>query len=302
LLASSTKNKHRVGVICFLITRRIGCRNRHLFESTPQPVKSHGQPSKVNPWCQLIARQAYADFAGCSADELRAGSNRLVQFLDVYWSAPESVGVWFKSRQLKDTVYLVLRGIYADLQVTRLTLKSRPMASTYHVAGILGLCGVIRGRAQSGIKSPFPVPRFVLERAGIRRRVVQIKAIETEDMPRSAGIRGLYVNTWRQLESTHGINLSQPLASTYRAAGIRGLCGMFRGRAARGVPQPGRPSSQNPTPYTLHPPHYTLHTAPYTLRPAPHTLHPTPYTLHPTLSTLRPTPDTRHPTPDTRHP
>jgi len=36
---------------------------------------------------------------------------------------------------------------------------------------------------QSGIKSPFSGPGFVLALAGIRRRVVQIQVIEKDDLP-----------------------------------------------------------------------------------------------------------------------
>ena len=35
----------------------------------------------------------------------RVASNRLFQILDVYWRSPESGDVWYKSRQLKKTVW-----------------------------------------------------------------------------------------------------------------------------------------------------------------------------------------------------
>ena len=41
---------------------------------------------------------------------------------------------------------------------------------------------MFRGQSQSGIKSLFPVPRFGLELTGIRRSVVQFKAIDTDDL------------------------------------------------------------------------------------------------------------------------
>ena len=52
------------------------------------------------------------------------------------------------------------------------------------------------GEQASGVKTPFSGHQFVLALAGIRRLVVQIKAIETDDLlSRQAGVRA--AQSWR---------------------------------------------------------------------------------------------------------
>ena len=46
----------------------------------------------------------------CLPQALSAGSNRLFEVLDLYWRSPESGGLWYKSRQLKETICISFEG------------------------------------------------------------------------------------------------------------------------------------------------------------------------------------------------
>jgi len=102
-----------------------------------------------------VARASLADFSAAPRARIEV-SNRLCGVLDLYWCSPESDHVWYKSRKLKKMICL-LRACCAHCPH-----RGKPI----------------------NLKSPCFGPEFVLALAGIRRLVVQIKAVEKEDLLR----------------------------------------------------------------------------------------------------------------------